>query len=193
MEKPDPSPLPTPESSERDYLTNPLQPKLEEGEDPSTYTRCITFLSQNNIPFRTYSHKAVKTSKEAAEERGVPLDSGAKALLVKYATKETALKFALLVMSAGRKVNWKDVKNLLGSKNVVFATLDEVKSVAGCIPGAVPPFGSVFGVPTLLDPSLQAQGDTINFNCGLRSHTVTMKTQDYVEAEKPKISPFTTE
>ena len=57
--------------------------------------------------------------------------------------------------------------------------------------GAVPPFGSVFGVQTYMDPSLMEQGEIINFNVGLRTHSVTMKGADYLEIEKPKVLKFT--
>ena len=75
-----------------------------------------------------------------------------------------------------------------------FATPEEVHQITGCLPGAVPPFGSIFGVQTIVDESLQKQGDTINFNCGLRTHSMRLKVQDYLEIEKPKqISVFTEE
>ena len=65
--------------------------------------------------------------------------------------------------------------------------------MAGCVPGAVPPFGSVFGVSTLVDPSLEKQGEIINFNIGLRSRSVSMKTKDYLSLEKPTVLSFTTD
>ncbi len=170
----------------------PEQPLLDEGENSATFFKCIEFMKKSGIPFKHFSHKPVKTSEEAAKERGVDVNTGAKALLVKYTAKEGGDKYALLVMSAGRKVSWKEVKQHLNSKNVTFAKVEEVMQVAGCIPGAVPPFGSVFGVPTLVDPSLEAQGDIINFNCGLRSQSLTMKTKDYLSVEKPAVFTFTT-
>ena len=45
-----------------------------------------------------------------------------------------------------------------------------------------------------MDESLHKQGETINFNCGLRTHSMRLKVQDYLELEKPKlISVFTEE
>ena len=76
-----------------------------------------------------------------------------------------------------------------------MATAEEVKEVTGCIPGGVPPFGSVFtakgGVETIVDPSLQEQGKRINFNCGLRTRSVSILFSDYLAFEKPSIKPFT--
>eukprot|EP00349_Pseudokeronopsis_sp_Brazil_P001064 CAMPEP_0202963018 /NCGR_PEP_ID=MMETSP1396-20130829/7025_1 /ASSEMBLY_ACC=CAM_ASM_000872 /TAXON_ID= /ORGANISM="Pseudokeronopsis sp., Strain Brazil" /LENGTH=122 /DNA_ID=CAMNT_0049683917 /DNA_START=188 /DNA_END=556 /DNA_ORIENTATION=+ len=105
---------------------------------------------------------------------------------------EAAL-FYLAVMSASRKFSWKLVKKLLNAKNIRFATPQEVTKVTGCLPGAVPPFGSVFGLETIVDESLRAQGEEINFNCGLRTHSIRMKVSDYLELEKPKMIAVFTE
>ena len=101
--------------------------------------------------------------------------------------------FYLAVMSASKKFSWKLIKKLLMIKNMRFATTEEVFSVTGCFPGAVAPFGSIYGIPTLVDASLTAQGDTINFNCGLRTHSMKLKVQDYLETEKPKLIGIFTE
>jgi Ala-tRNA(Pro) deacylase len=105
---------------------------------------------------------------------------------------ENSLLFTLAVMSASKKFSWKLVKKVLKIKNMRFATPEEVFQVTGCRPGAVPPFGSVFGVSTIVDESLKLQGETINFNCGLRTHSMRLKVDDYLSLEKPKlISAFT--
>ncbi len=49
--------------------------------------------------------------------------------------------------------------------------------------GAVPPFGSLFNVPTYVDESLFKQGDFINFNAGLRTRSMIMKSDDYKKLE----------
>ena len=56
-------------------------------------------------------------------------------------------------------------------------------SVTKCLTGAVPPFGSVFGIDTMVDESIKSQGDTINFNCGLRTHSVRISVEDYLNFE----------
>ena len=53
----------------------------------------------------------------------------------------------------------------INKKKLRLADAATVKRSTGCIPGAVPPFGSIFeGVSTYVDNSLKEQGDTINFN-----------------------------
>lgn len=167
---------------------DPAKWELDQDETPETCKKVLNLIESSGYPFVHHSHKPVKTSAEAAEERGVDLSSGAKALLVKYSTKtDKALQlFALLVMSASKKVSWTVIRSHLNSKNVSFAKVEEVKAVTGCIPGAVPPFGSLFNAKTLLDPSLKKQGEKINFNCGLRSQSLCLKTEDYLKIERPE-------
>ena len=114
-------------------------------------------------------------------------------MVLKDNSKPDTMLFTLAVMSASKKFSWKLVKKVLKIKNMRFATPEEVKSITGCLPGAVPPFGSVFGISTIVDKSLRAQGDTINFNCGLRTHSMRLNVQDYFDLEKPKIEAVFTE
>lgn len=97
----------------------------------------------------------------------------------------------LAVMSAARKLDSKVLKKIRGVKNLRFANEEEVARVTKCLPGAVPPFGRVFSIETIMDESLRLQGDTINFNCGLRTRSICMSVSDYISVENPQISSFT--
>ena len=90
----------------------------------------------------------------------------------------------LAIVSASKRFNSKEFKKLIKCKNVRFATNEEVYEYSGCITGAVPPFGSLFTkpVPTYVDSSLAAN-ESINFNCGLRTHSVQILYSDYVRVE----------
>eukprot|EP00347_Sterkiella_histriomuscorum_P018587 403344942 len=170
--------------------------KLPDQENPATFEKITTMLREKGIDFNLTTHEPVLTSKAAAEARGATLASGAKAMLLKDNSKnvaESAL-FYLAVMSASKKFSWKLLKKVLKIKNMRFATPEEVYERTGCLPGAVPPFGSSFDTPTLVDESLQKQGQIINFNCGLRTHSVRMRFEDYIKIEQPKmIAVFTEE
>jgi Ala-tRNA(Pro) deacylase len=152
-------------------------------EDESTFNKVIELLAGREI--RITEHQPVRTSEEAAQIRGTTLDSGAKAMLL---TNGAGLFLA--VMSASRKLDSKIFKKLTSSKSLRFATEQEVFQTTKCIPGAVPPFGSIFGVKTYMDESLRTQGDSINFNAGLRTKSVTMRLEDFITVENPVISVF---
>jgi len=131
-------------------------------------------------------HEPVRTSEEAAQVRGTTLDSGAKAMLIC-----NSASMVLAVMSASKKLDWKMMKRTLGTKSLRFANEEEVVKATGCLPGGVPPFGSVFGLQTYLDESLKLQGEYINFNAGLRTKSISMRVQDYIQTENPIESNFT--
>jgi prolyl-tRNA editing enzyme YbaK/EbsC (Cys-tRNA(Pro) deacylase) len=76
-----------------------------------------------------------------------------------------------------------------------MASAEEVRAVTGCIPGAVPPFGSLWrgkGVwRTVVDRSLLEQGDEVNFNAGLRTRSVVgLKVAAYLAVEDPLVAVF---
>jgi prolyl-tRNA editing enzyme YbaK/EbsC (Cys-tRNA(Pro) deacylase) len=44
-------------------------------------------------------------------------------------------EFFLTVMSASEKFSWKNIKNIINSKNLTMATEDEVYEKTKCLPG----------------------------------------------------------
>ena len=135
------------------------------------------------------------TCEEAAETRGAPLASGAKAMLIKDCGKKLTIEgvpFYLAVLSASNRFSSKQFKKVISCKNFKFASPQEVFEKTGCLPGAVPPFGKLFGVPVWVDRSLKKQ-ENINFNCGLRTHSMSMTYADYFKAEEPSEHVFTDE
>jgi len=98
--------------------------------------------------------------------------------------------FVLGVISATEKMDSKKMKKALKVKSLRFATEVEVLEVTGCRPGAVPPFGSLWNVATYADTSILEQGPSINFNAGLRTHSVNLGWDAYACVEKPTMVEF---
>lgn len=165
-------------------------------EDPATSVRVLSLLREHSVVFTTLEHSPTKTSQESADVRGVQLASGAKAMLMKTAKPlGHGGCYVLAVMSASKTADLKKLRGLLGVSRLSMASVDEVRAVTGCIPGAVPPFGSLFvdkGVSTFVDKSLQSQGAFINFNAGLRTLSVCGLSVDaFLAIEKPNLVDFT--
>jgi len=145
----------------------------------SVFERLEQRLRENNIVFTVLRHKPVFTSEEAAAVRGVPLASGAKALILKANEN-----FVLVVVPADRKLDSKKARVALGSRSLRFATREEVEQLTGLQPGSIPPFGSLFGLPTWCDPAL-GDNASINFNAGDHAISVQMAYVDFVALEQP--------
>lgn len=148
------------------------------------FERLAAFLEEHGVDFTALRHAPVATSEEAARVRGTRLASGAKALLCKGEEG-----FVLFVMPADRRLSSRAVRRRWRWKNWRFATRAELAEVTGLVPGAVPPFGSLFGVPTCCDEALLEQ-EEINFNAGARDVSVRMACADWVAVERPEIGPF---
>jgi len=185
-------------------ITTPPAVSVEEGDD-RTYQLVLQKLRNYDL-LHLGPHAPSLTSEESAATRrrlgwaGATLASGAKAMVIKNGRGNVDGPFVLAVMAADRKLDWKRMKKLLGpksrSKSARMATVEEVWDVTGCVPGAVPPFGSVGtggALRTFVDRSLQRQGDVINFNCGLRTRSVQMAVSDYLDAEEPELCDFIVE
>lgn len=152
---------------------------------PSVFDRLQTRLQEAGVVFTVLRHQAVYTSEEAAAVRGTSLSSGAKALVVKAGDD-----FMLLVLPADRKLESKKARTSLGVKALRFATREEVEQLTGLQPGSIPPFGSLFALPTCCDPAL-ALNESINFNAGDHCISVQMSYADFVAVEKPKLVTVT--
>jgi len=138
------------------------------------HARLVALLTDEGAGFRLSRHEPVTTSAEAAAVRGSELRSGAKAMLVKGKAG-----FALVVLAADRKVDWKRLAPLVGGKGARFATDDELRQATGLGKGAVPPFGRLFGLRTIYDESL-LEVDTVNFNAGTQTDSVSMARADLI-------------
>lgn len=146
-------------------------------------------LESRQIKYDLFEHTPVRTSEEASKIRpGYTLRQGAKALIVKLYLRGGAEKFVMLVVPGDARFDGKKVKKLFDAKDLRFATEQEVSKVTGgVLVGGVPPFGSLFGLETYIDPSVE-QNDRIVFNAGDRRVSVAVATSDYVSSECPKIA-----
>jgi Ala-tRNA(Pro) deacylase len=146
---------------------------------PTVFERINDWLQQAGVTFTVTRHEPVFTSEQAAAIRGTPLASGAKALVVKAGDR-----FVLLVLPADRKLDSRKARDSLGVKSLRFATREEVAELTGLQPGSIPPFGSLFSLPTYCDPAL-ADTPSINFNAGDHAVSIHMPYAEYARVEKP--------
>ena len=153
----------------------------------SVFLRLENLLKVRGVDFGVLRHQPVFTSEEAAAVRGVALSTGAKALICKVDDR-----FVMFVILADRKLDSKRVRQSLGIRALRFATPDELRGLTGLPPGTVPPFGSLFGLPTYCDTRL-AENERINFNAGDNSISVSVRCEDYLKVENPSLGAFATQ
>src|SRR5262245_38074731 len=143
------------------------------------------FLEQRSVPFRMLSHQPTFTAQRLAQVVHVPGSEVAKAVLLRADDG-----FVLAVLPATRSVNIFRMRELVGADSVELAT--EVEC-GDCFPdcelGALPPFGSKYGMRTMVDRSL-AEDDEIVFEGNTHHEAIRMNFRDYVDLERPRIAEF---
>jgi Ala-tRNA(Pro) deacylase len=147
------------------------------------HARLVELLRTEGADFRLTRHEPVTTSAQAAAVRGAELRSGAKAMLVKAKSE-----LVLVVLAADRKVDWKLLAPVTG-KGARFATDEELLAATGLAKGAVPPLGVLFGLRTVYDRSL-LEVDTVNFNAGTRTESVSMSRDDLIRIGGGEVAAF---
>lgn len=144
----------------------------------------IAYLEKNGATFRSLHHDSVRTSEEAAQVRGTPLEQGAKALVFR-ADRDVVL----LVLPADRRVDSKAFKRAFGIKNLQMLSADELCERTGLEQGAVPPFGHLLGFRTYVDERL-LDLPQISFNAGSRTFSVILDVADYRRLADPIVARF---
>ncbi len=153
-------------------------------QESSVFEQISQLLDENNVTYDVLRHEPVYTSQEAAAIRGTPLASGAKALICKGGDQ-----VVMFILPADRKLDSRAVRRSRGWRKLRFLGRDEVVELTGLQPGSIPPFGSLFNLPTLCDTRL-GENEQINFNAGDHSISVSMTYADYVRVESPEMGEF---
>lgn len=145
------------------------------------FDEIIKLLNKNKIQYQLIEHEPVYTSEQAARVRGLSLSEGAKSLLLK-----TDDRFILVVLPGDRKLNSKELKKHIKTRDLRFATPDEVVQIMGCEIGSCYPFGNIIGIDTMADIEL-GKNEYISFNPGLHNKTIRLKYADYQQIVEPTI------
>ena len=141
------------------------------------------FLEDHNISFRSMEHEPTHTSRESSAVRGSSLSQGVKAMVCE--TKQGGMILALI--AADRKIDFRKLTALVGSKKLFLADPDKVFEKTGCRIGSVHPFGNLMGIPVLMEKTI-LENDKVNFNVGLHTMTVRMDPKELRKAINPVVA-----
>lgn len=122
--------------------------------------RLSDYLTEQDADYEVLRHPHSSTSMESAQLAHVPGDRIAKSVVL-----EDDRGYVLAVLPASCKVDIGELHRLT-NRNLGLATEYELSALfEDCEPGAVPPFGSVYELETIVDESLVEQSD-IYFEAG---------------------------
>lgn len=105
----------------------------------------------------------------------------------KEASGDAAKQFVQIVVPGDCKFDPKKARSILKAKDIRFAHESEVLEITdGVMPGGVPPFGVLWGLPVFVEETL-LNNDEIIFNSGDRRFSISMSSNDYLETVKPTV------
>jgi Ala-tRNA(Pro) deacylase len=96
------------------------------------------------------------------------------------------------VLPATSRIDWDRLAEVLPDGPLSLATEDQAEQVFGdCERGALPPFGRLYGLTTIVDASL-AGGPEIVFVANCRHEGMRMRYRDFEAVESPVRARFAT-
>ena len=112
----------------------------------------------------------------------------------RYVAKPVIVKsdgmYLMCVLAAPHKVVYERLRDYLGTPNVSLAVEGEIRRLfPDCEEGAEPPFGSLYGLRTIMDAALQ-DDDHIVFQAGTHDKAIHMRMEDYLSLAEPEIADF---
>jgi Ala-tRNA(Pro) deacylase len=147
--------------------------------------RVEEFLGARLAKYDVIPHPEAFTAQEQAATAHVSGWSWAKVVVAK---KEDG--FALAVLPACCVIDLGLLRGAMGREMAELASLEEILRLApDCEPGALPPFGRLFGVPTFADEALVNQRD-ITMPAGDRATAIRMRATEFVRLAAPRVGRF---
>src|SRR5512140_2745355 len=120
--------------------------------------RTRTLLEGAGVPFKVLPHKDTVTADQAAAAVHVAEQSFAKVVVLQTPGGQPVMA----VVPASRHVDAAALSDLAGRGTLAVATEAECRRLfADCEVGAMPPFGSLYGVPVYLDSCLGASDEIV--------------------------------
>ena len=143
------------------------------------------YLREFRAPFSTLSHGVAFRATEVAARAGIPCRQMAKPVLVRI---DGAL--AMAVVPADERVDLARLRELTDAGSVVLASEAEFADrFPECEPGAMPPFGNLYGMALYVDQTLAAD-DSLCFNAGSHTDLLRMRWADFERLANPVVADF---
>ncbi|WP_309044640.1 aminoacyl-tRNA deacylase [Marinobacter sediminicola] len=138
------------------------------------------FLDGANVEYMCLTHPPAFTAQQLAHHVKIAGDKVVKTVII-----ELDGKMAMLVMPATWRVRWESLSRILDTDFVDLADEQEFQDrFPDCEVGAMPPFGSLFGMTVYCAEPLTEQPE-LAFAAGSHTETLHMKTRDFLNLVQP--------
>jgi Ala-tRNA(Pro) deacylase len=145
------------------------------------------FLSERQVAYEAITHRNVYDAQRLAQELHTPGREVAKTVLLRA---DHAYAYIVAVLPATKTIDFDRVSATLGGSDVQLATELEIKEhCPDCEIGALPPFGSQYGMLTLVEESL-TKDEEIVFEGNNHHEAIRMRYEDFHHLEEPRVANF---
>lgn len=142
--------------------------------------RVRKYLISHGVGYDVQHHAPAFTAQEVAAAEHIPGRAFAKPVIV-----NADGRLVMIVLTADRLLDLEKVKTTLGSEDVRLAREDEFAPLFDdCERGAEPPFGNLYGLPTLVDIDLTTE--ELTFNAGTHTETMKISTIEFLGLVHPE-------
>lgn len=144
-----------------------------------------TYLEKHDVHYRLSSHQPVYSAQELAAVEHISGRHVIKPVIVKADGQ-----FMMCALPANCRIDLAELQLQLLAEHVEIVPEDTVALVCHeCEPGAEPPIGRMFDMPTVMDSALR-DGDLVTFQAGTHDRAVTMTVAEYRRVACPELAYF---
>ncbi len=145
------------------------------------------YLREQRVAFRVLSHPDTFDSLRLAEAVHVPGRMVAKTVLLRL---DHGFRYAVAVLPATQLVDLEAISRIVGGAHTELATEIEIaQHCPDCECGSLPPFGTMYGIDTLVDESL-LEAEELVFEGNTHHEAIRMSSIDFLRLENPMSGSF---
>ena len=143
------------------------------------------YLFHNGVSYSHKTHAVAYTSQEVAQAEHVSGNEFAKTVVL-----DADGRMILSVLPADHVIDFDILKEQVGCTRLSLASEQAfIEQFPLCEPGAMPPFGKLFGMPLYCDSALAKHAE-IEFNAGSHIDTIRLSYAGFAKLENPIILRF---
>lgn len=146
--------------------------------------RVTKLLDKAKVKYKILEHKVVFTAHDVGATTKKKLGEIAKVVLVK-----ADRNFSLIVLPAGKYVDFSSIKKALKVKKVSMASEKELEKYLKTKVGLLHPFGHLFKIQTLFDKTL-SKSKKMLASAGSYTHSLEISPKDFEKLVQPLKGAF---
>jgi Ala-tRNA(Pro) deacylase len=147
--------------------------------------RLKELLDRNGVHYESIVHLPAYTAQGIAAMTHISGKELAKTVIVKLDSS-----LAMAVLPASHRIDLRRLLAATGANTAALASEAEFQDVfPGCETGAMPPFGSLYELPVLVDETVTHDREIV-FNAGSHTELIRLAYADFARLEGPKVMKF---